>query len=419
MSDTICVIGNGYVGLPLAIAFAEKYRTISFSPSPKHTEELKAGYDRTQTFSAEELERSGILFTSDVEEIREANIYIVTAPTPIDDRMKPDLRPIEGATKTVARVLKQGDIVVYESTVFIGCTETLCVPLLETESGMKFNRDFFCGYSPERINPADKEHTLATIKKVVSGSTPDIAERLRKLYESIIPAGIYLAPAIKVAEASKLIENVQRDLNIALMNQLSMLFDRLKVDTNDVIDAASTKWNFLRFKPGLVGGHCISVDPYYLIYNGEQCGMEMSLVKTQREVNEHMSEFVALKTLSLLQEKGHKVEKSRVLILGVSFKENCPDIRNTKVVDVYKHLKPKVAQIDLYDPVIDVVEFEQEYGIACLNGLHMLETLYEAVILAVPHEEILAIPIREILCENGVLYDLKGVLPRTMSDARL
>jgi len=417
---TICVIGNGYVGLPLAVVFAKRYRTISFSPSAEHTAELREGYDRTKSFNAEALQSSGVHFTSDIEEIKEANIYIVTVPTPIDERKNPDLSPIESATRMIASVLKKDDLVVYESTVFIGCTEELCVPLLEEGSGLKYNEDFFCGYSPERINPADKVHTLDTVKKIVSGSTPGIASFLEELYGSIVPAGIHKAPAMKVAEASKLIENVQRDLNIALMNQLSMLFDKLGVETNDVLDAAATKWNFHRYSPGLVGGHCISVDPYYLIYNGLRSNMPMTLVETQREVNEHMPEFIGLKLLSLLDEKGFTAQKSRILILGIAFKENCPDIRNTKVVDIYRHIREKVADIDIYDPVVNTDEVMNAYGLKCYNEENVLAgKRYDAVIIAVAHQAFLTMDLDQYLNENAVIYDLKSILPKEKSDARL
>ncbi len=416
----ICVIGNGYVGLPLAMAFAKKYRTISFSPSSRHTEELKSGYDRTGSFTLEEVLGSGIRFTSDTEEIREANIYIVTVPTPIDEKRKPDLQPIESATRMIASVLAKGDLVVYESTVFIGCTEELCVPILEKESGLRYNEAFFCGYSPERINPADKVHTLGTVKKIVSGSTPEIASFLEELYGSIVPAGIHVAPAMKVAEASKLIENVQRDMNIALMNQLSVLCDRLGVETNDVLDAASTKWNFHRYSPGLVGGHCISVDPYYLIYNGQKSGALMTLVETQREVNEYMPEFTALKLLSLLEGKGFSSKESSVLVLGIAFKENCPDIRNTKVVDIYRHLEGKVSSIDIYDPVVNSDEVKREYGLHCLSSEAALQgRKYDAVLIAVAHDEFIKMDIERYLSNNAVVYDLKSILPRERSDARL
>jgi UDP-N-acetyl-D-galactosamine dehydrogenase len=420
MSDTLCIIGNGYVGLPLAMAFSKKYETISFSPSQKHIEELLSGYDRTKSFTATEIKGSSIFFTSEKEEIKRANIYIVTVPTPIDEKHKPDLEPIKSATHTVASVLKKGDVVVYESTVYIGCTEELCVPILENNSGLKYNQDFFCGYSPERINPADKTHTLGTVKKIVSGSTPKIAAFLEKLYGTVVPAGIHVAPNMRVAEASKLIENVQRDMNIALMNQLSVLFDKLGVETNDVLDAAATKWNFHRYSPGLVGGHCISVDPYYLIYNGDQKGVDMSLVKTQREINEYMPEFIALKTLSLLEEKGFEGKESTVLILGVAFKENCPDIRNTKVVDIYSYLQEKVADVDIYDPIVDKYEVMKEYGVECFVEEEVLRgKRYDAVIIAVAHDEFMEMNLDQYLHENAVIYDLKSILPRDKSDARL
>ncbi len=420
MVNRLCIIGNGYVGLPLAMAFSEKYKTVSFSPSSDHTQELQEGYDRTENFSKEELQNSSIHFTSDIEDIKRSNIYIVTVPTPIDNQKKPDLSPIESATRTIASVLKKGDLVVYESTVFIGCTEELCVPILEDDSRLKYNEDFFCGYSPERINPADKVHALDTVKKIVSGSTPEIASLLEELYGSIVPAGIHVAPAMKVAEASKLIENVQRDLNIALMNQLSILFDKLGVETNDVLEAASTKWNFHHYSPGLVGGHCIGVDPYYLIYNGEQSDTDMTLVKSQREVNEYMPEFIGLKLLTLLDKKDFNPKESNVLILGIAFKENCPDIRNTKVVNIYQYIQKKVAHIDIYDPVVNTDEVFKEYGLKCYgNEKELQNRLYDAVIVAVAHKEFMMLEIEQKLKENAVIYDLKSVLPKEISDARL
>jgi len=415
---SVCIVGSGYVGLPLAMAFAEKYDTINYSHSPNHIDDLKNGIDRTENFTSDELAQSSLAFTSDVEDIKKANIYIITVPTPIDENNIPDLEPIKSATQTIAKVLKKGDIVVYESTVFIGCTEELCVPILE-KSGLVYNEAFFCGYSPERINPADKERTLSNIKKIVSGSTQEVTDRLVSLYGTIIDAGIHRAPSMRVAEASKLIENVQRDVNIALINQLSILFDSFGIDTNDVLEAASTKWNFHRYAPGLVGGHCISVDPYYLIKNGGDHGIDMSLVKDARKTNDYMSKFVALKMLSLLDEKSIIASDASVLIMGFSFKEDCPDIRNTKVADIYHYLKKNVKCVEIYDPVVDTDEIAQTYALECLGSRDQLHPPYDGIIVAVGHDRFKHIDIRSLCKSKNIVYDLKGILDISQSDARL
>jgi len=357
MTYKLAIIGLGYVGLPLAVEFGKKYTTIGFDINKNRIDELKKGYDRTLEVNTGGLkEAKKLSFTASIEKLTEATIYIVTVPTPVDLYKKPDLKPILAASKTVGKVLKKGDIVVYESTVYPGCTQEDCVPILEKESGLKFNQDFFCGYSPERINPGDKEHTISKIKKVVSGSTPKIAQELNTLYGSIITAGTHLASSIKVAEASKVIENAQRALNIAFVNELALIFDKMDIDTLEVLEAAGTKWNFLPFKPGLVGGHCIGVDPYYLTYKAESLGYHPEVILAGRRINDTMGIFVAAKVVKLMIQRSSSVKGARILVLGITFKENCPDIRNSRVIDVIREFQDFGADVEVYDPWADTAE---------------------------------------------------------------
>jgi UDP-N-acetyl-D-galactosamine dehydrogenase len=413
----IAIIGLGYVGLPLAVEFSRKYPVLGFDISEERINELKSGYDRTQEIPEEDLQRvQDLVFSSEIPSLADYNTYIVTVPTPIDNYKKPDLVPLLKASKTVGSVLKKGDIVIYESTVYPGCTEEDCVPVLEQASGLKYNIDFFCGYSPERINPGDKVNTLTKIKKVTSGSTPEIAQVVNGLYLSIIDAGTHLAPSIKVAEASKAIENAQRDVNISFVNELALIFDRMDIDTTEVLEAAGTKWNFLKYKPGLVGGHCIGVDPYYLAYKAESLGYYPQVILSGRRVNDTMGIFVANKLIKLLIKKGHKIEGSRVLILGITFKENCPDIRNTRVVDVYKELKDFGMQVEVYDPWASAEEVDAEYGIKLIDRP---EGKYEAVLLAVAHDSFKEFTLDELTNPDSVLFDLKSTLPKDSVDSRL
>ena len=417
----ISIIGLGYVGLPLAVAFAKKYKVIGFDINKKRIEELKKGYDRTREVSEKELKSVNIKYTSNINDLKEANIHIITVPTPIDKHKNPDLRPLIEATKSVASILKKGDIVIYESTVFPGCTEEVCVPILEQVSGLVFNKDFFVGYSPERINPGDKKHTLTNIVKITSGSTKEIAKKIDKLYASIIEAGTYLAPSIKVAEAAKVIENAQRDINIAFVNELALIFDRLNIDTLEVLKAAGTKWNFIPFKPGLVGGHCIGVDPYYLAYKAKEVGYHPEVILAGRRINDYIGIFVANKVIKLMIKKSHIINKSKVLILGITFKENCPDVRNSKVVDVINELKEFGCKVDVYDPVADREEVKKEYSIDLLDKVDFKN--YDAIILAVAHDEFkkLEPQIKKAKEENKslVVYDVKGLLDKNLVDARL
>ncbi len=414
----LCIIGLGYVGLPLAVEFGKKYETIGFDINTTRIEELRLGIDRTLEVSSEELqEAKNLSFTTSINGIKDANIYIVTVPTPIDRHKNPDLTPLIMASRTVGRVLKKGDIVIYESTVFPGCTEEVCVPELERESGLKFNKDFFCGYSPERINPGDKQHRLPNIKKVTSGSTPEIAKKVDELYKSIITAGTHLAPSIKVAEAAKVIENAQRDINIAFVNELALIFDRLDIDTLDVLEAAGTKWNFLPFRPGLVGGHCIGVDPYYLAYKAKEIGYHPQIILAGRRTNDEMGLFVANKVVKLLIHKGHRVKGSKALILGITFKENCPDIRNSRVIDVINELKEFGIKVDVYDPWADEEEVKREYGIDLLQTDPDFSK-YDSIILAVAHDEFKGLDYSAIP-NTAVVFDIKGVLPKEFVDKRL
>ena len=417
----VAVIGLGYVGLPLAAAFGEKRDIVGFDINPKRITELKDGVDYTREVSKEELAVSkGLSFTDSLDGIRDCQIFIVTVPTPIDEFKSPDLTPLVKASETVGSVLKRGDIVIYESTVYPGATEEVCVPILEKVSGLVFNQDFHAGYSPERINPGDKEHRIATIKKVTSGSTPAIADEVDELYAGIITAGTHKASSIKVAEAAKVIENTQRDLNIALMNELSMIFSKLKIDTHEVIAAASTKWNFLPFKPGLVGGHCIGVDPYYLTHKAQAIGYHPEIILSGRRVNDNMGPYAASELVKAMIKAGHTVANARVLIMGFTFKENCPDLRNTRVIDVFKELSEFGCQVDVTDCWADNEEAEHEYGITLNQNPEKAH--YDAVLLAVPHREYVSRSsdsLREYMKGNGVLFDLKGVLPLGEADLRL
>lgn len=418
----IAVIGQGYVGLPLAVEFGNHYPTLGFDINATRIEQLGNGIDLTQEMSAEQLTGSSHLkFSANTADLAQANVYIVTVPTPIDDNKKPDLSPLKGASKMLAQVLKKGDVVIYESTVYPGCTEEDCVPLLEKGSGLKYNQDFFCGYSPERIVPGDKERTLTKIRKITSGSTEATADFVDQLYGSIITAGTYKAPSIKVAEAAKVIENCQRDLNISFVNELALIFDRLNLDTTQVLEAAGTKFNFLPFKPGLVGGHCISVDPYYLTSKAESVGYFPEVIHSGRRINDNMGAFIASKVVKLMIAKNQAVKGAKVLVLGITFKENCPDLRNSKVIDVIHEFQSYGVDVDLVDPHAQPEEVEHEYNIQ-LNSwadLSAAPKQYAAVILAVSHKEFIATDIRVFQATDGVLYDVKAVLPHAWVDGRL
>ena len=426
----IAIIGLGYVGLPLAVEFAKKYTVIGFDIDAARVSELKKGTDHTLEVAPVDLKKVlventaalntntiGLVPSADVNDIASATIYIVTVPTPIDEHKKPNLKPLLSASKTIAGVLKKGDIVIYESTVYPGCTEEDCVPVLEQYSGLKFNTDFFCGYSPERINPGDKINTLPTIKKVTSGSTPEIGTRVDDLYKSIITAGTHLAPNMKVAEASKAIENAQRDVNISFVNELALIFDRMNIDTQDVLAAAGTKWNFLPFKPGLVGGHCISVDPYYLAHKAESLGYHPAVILSGRRVNDQMGSFVATKVIKLMIQKGIQIKGAKVLILGITFKENCPDIRNTKVIDIYNELVSYNTLVDIYDPWAEKEEVKSEYNIDLIETLDISK--YQAVVLSVAHNEFATIDFKNLKNKEVVIFDTKAVIDPENIDARL
>ncbi len=413
----LAIIGLGYVGLPLAVEFGKKFDTVGFDINEERIKELKEGYDRTLEVDSENLKSAKKLsFTTNIDDIKDANIYIVTVPTPIDSFKRPDLTPLIKASETVGKVLKKGDIVIYESTVYPGATEEDCVPVLEKFSGLKFNKDFFCGYSPERINPGDKEHTVTKIKKVTSGSTPEIAKVVDELYKSIIEAGTHLAPSIKVAEAAKVIENSQRDINIAFVNELAMIFNKMGIDTNAVLEAAGTKWNFLPFKPGLVGGHCIGVDPYYLTHKAQQLGYNPEIILAGRRLNDNMGIFVANQVVKLMIKKGKRIEGAKILVLGITFKENCPDIRNSRVIDVINELKDFGCNVDVYDPWADKEEVKHEYGIDLLTKEDEVDlSKYDALVVAVAHDEFKKMDIKK--SDNQVVYDIKGILKE--ADGRL
>ncbi|MCG3658945.1 Vi polysaccharide biosynthesis UDP-N-acetylglucosamine C-6 dehydrogenase TviB [Aliarcobacter butzleri] len=406
--NKICVIGLGYVGLPLAHAFSSKYQVVGFDISKWRIDELSSGYDRTLELTENQVKeaiKNGMKFTLNINEIKECNIYIVTVPTPIDKNKRPDLTPLIKASETVGKVLKKDDIVIYESTVYPGATEEDCVPILEKFSNLKFNDDFFCGYSPERINPGDKEHTVTKILKVTSGSTPEIGKKVNELYASIITAGTHLAPTIKVAEAAKVIENSQRDINIAFVNELAIIFNKLGINTNDVLAAAGTKWNFLPFRPGLVGGHCIGVDPYYLTHKAQSIGYNPEIILAGRRLNDNMGIYVANQVIKLMIKKGHKIEGSKVLVFGITFKENCPDIRNSRVIDVIEELQEFGCNIDIYDPWADAKEVEHEYNLKLIKELNIAK--YEAIVLAVAHNEFKELKLKT---DNNVVFDIKSIL---------
>ena len=424
----IAIIGLGYVGLPLAIEFGKKYNVLGFDINQLRIDELRLGKDRTNEADLEGLnlamglstnsKEKGLTFSSNSSDLIPCNVYVVTVPTPIDQFKAPDLTPLLKASEMLGKVLKNGDIVIYESTVYPGCTEEDCVPVLEKNSGLKFNVDFFCGYSPERINPGDKVNTLTKIKKVTSGSTPEIADVVDALYSSIITAGTHKAPSLKVAEASKAIENAQRDVNISFVNELALIFERMGIDTTDVIEAAGTKWNFLKYKPGLVGGHCIGVDPYYLAHKAESLGYHPQVILSGRRVNDGMGMFVANKVVKLMIAKNHKINAAKALILGITFKEDCPDIRNSKVIDIYTELKQFGLQVDVFDPHAEPDEVHEEYGISLIKAPNSKN--YDAIILAVAHKEFLAMDIGS-LCKgkDSVIFDTKSFLDRATVDARL
>ena len=415
MRDTIAVIGLGYVGLPLAHAFSAKYKVVGFDIAQWRIDELSLGQDRTLELSTEQVNEAidnGMTFTNRLEDIAKCNIYIVTVPTPIDKHKKPDLTPLIKASESIGKILKVGDIVIYESTVYPGATEEECVPILERVSELKFNQDFFCGYSPERINPGDKEHTVTKILKVTSGSTHEIGKRVDALYASVITAGTHLAPSIKVAEAAKVIENSQRDINIAFVNELSMIFNRLDIDTNAVLDAAGTKWNFLKFKPGLVGGHCIGVDPYYLTHKAQEVGYNPEIILAGRRLNDNMGIYVANQVIKLMIKKGQRVEGSKVLVLGITFKENCPDIRNSRVIDVVRELQDFGCDVTVSDYWADSKEVKKEYGLELKESVDKND--YDAIILAVAHDKYKRL---ELNNNNQVVFDIKSILKR--SDGRL
>lgn len=417
----ICVIGLGYVGLPLARLFSTKYQTIGFDMNQKRVDALMEGHDATLEVSDELLQSAianGFKCTINLEEIKDCNFYVVAVPTPVDDNNRPDLRPLWGASETVGKVISKGDIVVYESTVYPGVTEEECLPVVERVSGLKYNVDFFAGYSPERINSGDKEHTVEKIKKVTSGSTPKIAEIVDDVYNSVLVNGTHKAPSIKVAEASKIIENSQRDVNIAFMNELAKIFNAMGIDTHDVIEAAASKWNFIKLNPGLVGGHCISVDPYYLIQKAQVYGVLPRIMFSARRLNDGMGAYVANQVVKCMNKKGVMVKDAKILILGITFKENCPDIRNTKVVDIYTTLQEYTNNITVYDPWADVNSVKREYDIEIVKSLPESEK-YDAAILAVAHKEFKNLNIPSICKSNHVVYDVKGILSKEDVDARL
>lgn len=417
----ICVIGLGYVGLPLAVEFGKKIPTVGFDLKQQRIDELSTGKDVTLEVEREELQEASFLsFTSSEKEIESCNIYIVAVPTPIDASKRPDLRPLEGASETAGRVLKKGDIVIFESTVYPGATEEVCVPILEKISGLRFNHDFFCGYSPERINPGDKTHRLPNIVKVTSGSTPEVAVYVDKLYASIITAGTFAASSIKVAEAAKVIENTQRDVNIALINELALIFEKLNINTREVLAAAATKWNFLPFQPGLVGGHCIGVDPYYLTHKAQEVGYQPDMILAGRRLNDQMGAYIANMVIKKMVQKGIDTSRSNILILGLSFKENCPDLRNTKVIDIINEFKEYGIEVNVYDPWVNALEAKAEYGVELIK--EPLDGGYDAVVLAVAHKQFIDLPFERIKSygkEKVVIYDVKGLLPRDLVDGSL
>lgn len=421
LKDTkIAVIGLGYVGLPLARLFSTKYKTIGYDYNPARVKALMAGHDATLEVSDELLQtaiKNGFSCTSDLNEIRECNFYIVAVPTPVDENHNPDLSPLISASEVVGKVISKGDVVVYESTVYPGVTEESCIPVVERVSGLKFNEDFFGGYSPERINPGDKQHTVEHIKKVTSGSTPEVGEYVNAVYSSVITAGTHLAPSMKVAEAAKVIENSQRDINIAFVNELAKIFNRMGIDTQDVLEAAQTKWNFLPFRPGLVGGHCIGVDPYYLAQCAMRYGYNPEIILAGRRMNDGMGEYVADQVVKLMLKRGIQVLNAKILLLGFTFKENCPDVRNTKVIDIVKTLKSYNTNVTIYDPWASPEIVRREYGVDVTNQLPSEK--YDAVILAVAHKDFEKLSVRDLTTDKGVVYDVKGFLKSEECDAKL
>lgn len=417
----ICVIGLGYVGLPLARLFSTKFPTIGFDMNQSRVDALMSGHDATlevdDALLQEAISKYGFVCTTDLEQIRDCNFYVVAVPTPVDRNNHPDLTPLLGASHTVGQVISRGDVVVYESTVYPGVTEEECLPQVERVSGLKYNQDFYAGYSPERINPGDKEHTVEKIRKVTSGSTPEIAQLVDSVYNAVLTNGTHLAPSIRVAEASKIIENSQRDVNIAFMNELAKIFNAMGIDTNDVLEAAASKWNFIRLKPGLVGGHCISVDPYYLIQKAQVYGVLPRLMTNARRLNDGMGDYVANQVIRCMNLRGVMVKDARYLLLGITFKENCPDIRNTKVVDIYHTLSQYSSDITVYDPWANPESVQRAYGIQIQN--HLPQQQFDAVILCVAHNQFLQLDVRSLVRGNGVVYDVKGVLDRHVIDARL
>ncbi|MDO5046110.1 Vi polysaccharide biosynthesis UDP-N-acetylglucosamine C-6 dehydrogenase TviB [Campylobacter sp.] len=408
----IAVIGLGYVGLPLAAAFSQKYDVVGFDINKIRIDELKSGFDRTLELDSDQMKqaiKNGMKFSTELEDIKECEFFIVTVPTPIDKNKRPDLTPVIKASESVAKVLKKGDIVVYESTVYPGVTEEICVPILE-RSGLKFNEDFYCGYSPERINPGDKEHTVTKIKKITSGSTAQIADKIDQIYASIITAGTHKAPSIKVAEAAKVIENTQRDINIAFINELAMIFNKMSIDTNAVLEAAGTKWNFLNFRPGLVGGHCIGVDPYYLTHKAQELGFHPEMILAGRRINDNMGKYAAGEIIKLMIKSDVKISDAKILVLGLTFKENCPDIRNSRVIDVINELKEFGCRVDVYDPWVSADEVQREYSITPLESYDACG--YDCVVIAVAHDKF-----KGINLDGALVYDIKNIYPK--ADARL
>ncbi len=420
-APSIAIIGLGYVGLPLAVEFGKQFKTTGFDINQSRIDELEQGNDRTLEVSVDELAEAAQLgFTASIADLKPANVFIVTVPTPIDDHNRPDLTPLEAACHTIAQVLNKDDIVIFESTVYPGATEEVCIPILERQSGLKYNEDFYAGYSPERINPGDKHHRLPTIKKVTSGSTSEVADFVDKLYQAIITAGTHKASSIKVAEAAKVIENTQRDVNIALINELAMLFNRLDLNTEEVLEAAGTKWNFLPFRPGLVGGHCIGVDPYYLTHKAEEVGYRPEMILAGRRLNDGMGAYIAEKVTRLMTQRRIHVVDANVLIMGLTFKENCPDLRNTRVIDIINEFKLLHANVDVYDPWVDKAEAEREYGISTVDEPQ--KSAYDAIILAVSHQQFAALGAEKIRAHGKpahILYDVKYLLPANKVDGRL
>jgi UDP-N-acetyl-D-galactosamine dehydrogenase len=428
----IAIIGLGYVGLPLAVEFAKKYQVIGFDINQTRVDELKQNKDHTLETSTEDLvsvnlssleklknNATGLWLTTTLDELKDANFYVVTVPTPVDKNHRPDLTPLYKASQSVGKILSKGDIVVYESTVYPGATEEDCMPYLEQNSGLKFNKDFYLGYSPERINPGDKEHTVTKILKVTSGSTPEIADYVDEVYRSIIVAGTHKASSIKVAEAAKVIENAQRDVNIAFVNELSKIFRLMNIDTNDVLEAAGTKWNFLPFRPGLVGGHCIGVDPYYLAHKAVELGYNPEIILAGRRLNDSMGPYVAQETIKLMIKKGISVSNSNILVLGITFKEDCPDIRNTRAIDIIRELESYSVNVDIFDPWASADEVEREYGIHLTTEKESLKNNYDAVILAVSHKEFKELDLSQFVNGKHVLFDVKSILDKENIDSRL